>query len=177
MTRDSQRAKVYGAEDHVARLLDSVAHSMVRTLDAYGSTLILPDEVKFGHVGSIQGYVDDVLALTWVKETWPGAGPVRVRERRGQTKAHYRLGEIAIPPYRRGRAWAMREIVVLHELAHHLNHAANGYSVASHGPEFTATFVRLVQGVIGPEVGLLLAASLHEAGAKIGSLNRVAQSA
>lgn len=177
MARDSQKAKVYGAEDHVARLLDSVARTQAHTLTAYGSTLVIPDEVKFGDVESIQRYVDQVLALDWVRETWPSAGPVRVRERKGQTKAHYFMGEIAIPPYHRGRAWAMREMVVLHEVAHHLTRRASGHSAASHGPEFTAIFVHLVRGIIDPAVGLLLYAALSEAGAKIGVVNRVANTA
>ena len=46
----------------------------------------------------------------------------------------------------------MRELVVLHELAHHL---AAGTGPA-HGPQFVATFCDLAAAVMGPEVGHVL---------------------
>ena len=47
--------------------------------------------------------------------------------------------------------WALRELVVLHEVAHHLSDA-----VPPHGPEFVATFCELAQAVMGPEVAHVL---------------------
>jgi putative metallohydrolase (TIGR04338 family) len=49
-----------------------------------------------------------------------------------------------------GTRWALREIVVLHEMAHH--YAGNR---AAHGPIFADTFITLVGLVMGPEIGLL----------------------
>ena len=46
----------------------------------------------------------------------------------------------------------MRELVVLHEIAHHLDDGAG----AAHGPEFVATFCELAAVVMGPEVGHVL---------------------
>ena len=63
----------------------------------------------------------------WPCPPWCGAGRSRcaltVRARRGVTAAHYEnaagAGTIAVPD-RRPADWAMRELVVLHEVAHHL---------------------------------------------------------
>ena len=77
----------------------------------------------------MQRYVDDVLALPTVRRQWPEVAPLRVRARRAATAAHYEnrdgAGVIAVPDV--GTAdWAMRELVVLHEIAHHLCDAATG---------------------------------------------------
>lgn len=174
--RDNDKSKVYGAEQHVRRLLDSVYQSQVRTVEAYGSTLTLPDEVLFGEIGAVQHYVDRVLALDWVQATWPtqAARPVTVRPRKGSAKAHYEpyVNVIAVPPREIGGKWAMREIVVLHEIAHHLTPPGS-----AHGAEFVGVFLLLVREVIGPEVGLLLTGAMHEAGAKIRPVNRVDRTA
>ena len=47
--------------------------------------------------------------------------------------------------------WALRELVVLHEIAHHLCDAE-----PPHGPEFVATFCELAEAVMGPEVAHVL---------------------
>jgi putative metallohydrolase (TIGR04338 family) len=158
---DTQRSQVYGAEQHVRRLLDSVRTSQARTVQAYGSTLTIPDERQFADLASIQRYVDAVLALDWVGDTWPESGrALSVRKRKGQAFAHYSalLREIAIPTDTR---WAMREIVLLHEIAHHLTPGSQ------HGPSFVGAFLLLVREIIGPEVHLLLLAAMDEAGVKI----------
>ena len=45
----------------------------------------------------------------------------------------------------------MRELVVLHEIAHHLSPTE-----PAHGPDFVATFCELAGAVMGPEVGHVL---------------------
>ena len=93
------------------------------TVDVAGSRLTLPVERRFASADSVQDYVDRVLALSWVRTQWPRAAvPVRVRERAGDAQAHYERDPavIAVPGYRANAAWALRELVVLHELAHHL---------------------------------------------------------
>lgn len=120
------------------------------TVQIAGSTLTLPVERKFASIASVQTYCDAVLALNWVHAKW-GGDPVRVRERRGQRFAHYERDTktIAVAP-RLGGDWGMRELVILHELAHHLCPASG------HGPVFAELFLDLVTQVIGFEAGLLL---------------------
>ena len=143
--RDTQRARVYAAEQFVRTMFDRAAQHSSRAIDFFGTSLTLPPEAKFGSVDSVQRYVDDVIARV-------GADPVAVRRRRGVTAAHYELVDgkavIAVPER---NTWALRELVVLHELAHHVSHAD-----PPHGPDFVATYCELCETVMGPEVGLVL---------------------
>ena len=154
-TRDSQRSRVYSAEQFVRTLFDRAAQHSSRAINFFGEAITLPPEARFASMQSVSRYLDDVLALPTVTARWPAAGPLSVRPRRAATAAHYEnrdgTGVIAVPE--RGAAgWAMRELVVLHELAHHL---AAGTGPA-HGPQFVATFCDLVTAVMGPEVGHVL---------------------
>ncbi|MGB8388870.1 TIGR04338 family metallohydrolase [Mycobacterium sp.] len=153
-TRDSQRAKVYAAEQFVRTLFDRAAEHGSPALEFFGTQLTLPPEGRFGSVASVQRYVDDVLALPAVRQHWPQVLPLTVRARRAATAAHYEsrdgAGVIAVPD-RDTTDWALRELVVLHEVAHHLCRAE-----PPHGPEFVATICTLTELVMGPELGHVL---------------------
>lgn len=150
MTRDTQRSAVYAAEQFVRTLFDRAAEHGNRCVDFFGAQLTLPPEARFASVDAVGRYVSDVLRLPGVQSRWPGAGALAVRARRGATAAHYeRGGVIAVPE--RETTWALRELVVLHEVAHHLADVA-----PPHGPQFTATFCELCEVVMGPEVGHVL---------------------
>lgn len=160
--RDTTRSRLYAAEDQVGRILSTGG-----TIEFFGSNLTVPAERKFGDVDSIGPYLAKVLAFAPVAALERSTVPLLVRERRGATKAHYETihhdgrytGVIAVPPYRRG-AWALRETVVLHELAHHL--AGDG-----HGPTFVATLVHLYEHVIAPEAAHMLRVAAWEQGLSI----------
>jgi len=160
---DPQRALVYEAESVLAGLVDR--RDEFPLAEAFGSRVAVPDDRKFGDIAAVQRYVDAVLALDWVRRQAPEAAarPVRVRARRGATRAEYDLEArtIAVPTHRVGGRWAMRELVVLHELAHHLTGGAG------HGPAFVATMIELVDGLVGPEAAFLLRASLQDAGVSV----------
>ncbi|WP_024442654.1 TIGR04338 family metallohydrolase [Mycobacterium sp. UM_WGJ] len=152
--RDGQRAKVYAAEVFIRTLFDRAAETGRRNLEFFGAELTLPPEARFGSVAAVQRYADDVMALSTVRARWPDATQLTVRARRGATAAHYEkigaAGVIAVPD-QRGVDWALRELVVLHEIAHHLCDAR-----PPHGPEFVATFCALAEMVMGPELGYVL---------------------
>lgn len=163
--RDMQKSKLYEAEKFVRRTLDTLANSPSRTLDFYGSTLVIPDERKFGDLEGVQRYVDALQSLNWVRAAWSRAEvPVTVRARKGSRFAHYEpWGHVlAVPPHQGGLSWAMRELVILHEMTHHLTR-----SVQAHGPDFAGTFLALVTEAMGPEVGLLLDDSFTQHGIEI----------
>ena len=149
MSRDTQRGKVYAAEQFVRTLFDRAAEHGSRSVEFFGTPLTLPPEGRFASVESVQSYVDSVLNHPGVQAHWPTAGSVAVRPRRGVTAAHYERGDgdavIAVSA-RRDR-WALRELVVLHEIAHHLCDAT-----PPHGPEFVGAFCELAGLVMGPEV-------------------------
>jgi putative metallohydrolase (TIGR04338 family) len=152
--RDTQRAKVYAAEVFVRTLFERAAERGSGDIDFFGTALTLPPEARFGSVAAVQRYIDDVLVLPSVRDRWPDAAELTVRARRGTTAAHYEIldgaGIIAVPD-RRGVGWALRELVVLHEIAHHLCDAR-----PPHGREFVATFCELAELVMGPELGYVL---------------------
>jgi putative metallohydrolase (TIGR04338 family) len=152
--RDSQRSKVYAAEEFVRTLFDRAAEHGSPVVEFFGTQLTLPPEARFGSVASVQRYVDEVLALTAVRQHWPDVLPLRIRTRRAATAAHYEnrdgAGIIAVPD-RDTADWALRELVVLHEVSHHLCQAQ-----PPHGPEFVATICRLTELVMGPELGHVL---------------------
>lgn len=112
--RDSQRSKVYAAEEFVRTLFDRAGARGNRVVEFFGTPLTLPPEGRFGSVPAVQRYVDDVLDHPVVRGRWPSAAPVIVRARRGITAAHYELSEdaavIAVPE--RHSTWALRELVV-----------------------------------------------------------------
>jgi putative metallohydrolase (TIGR04338 family) len=91
---------------------------------------------------------------------------VRVRARgggSGHVAAHYERETATIAVSLR-HAGALREFVVLHELAHHLE-SDSAAGPAPHGVEFCHRYLELVDGVIGPEAALLLRGCLADCGA------------
>lgn len=121
-----------------------------------GSTILLPLERKFGDLESIRSYLEWVCQLPSVVERYHPTIP-RLRERRGQTKAHYSHGEIALPDAK----WALCETVVLHEFAHHLDRDTR---VEDHGPTFRRCLLDLIEAAMGAEVKLALMVSWSDNG-------------
>ena len=152
--RDSQRSKVYAAEEFVRTLFDRAAEHGSTSVEFFGTQLTLPPEARFGSLAAVRRYVDDVLALPAVRREWPGVAPLRVRARRAATAAHYEnrdgTGVIAVPDHQ-DAGWAMRELVVLHEIAHHLCDVQ-----PAHGSQYVTTLCTLAGLVMGPEAGHVL---------------------
>lgn len=155
---------VYAAEEQWSAVLDRGG-----PVDFFGSRLDVPAQRRFGDVASVQAYVDAVLALPGVRSAYPSAGPVVVRERSGQGKAHYEPATAVIAlPLR--TLWAGRETVVLHELAHHVSCSAGVPGDRGgrrwHGPEFRAAMLTLVTEALGDPAALLLRAGYDAAGVR-----------
>jgi len=152
--RDSQRSRVYAAEEFVRTLFDRAAEHGSTSVEFFGTQLTLPPEARFGSLAAVQRYVDDVLALPAVRHEWPKVTPLTVRARRAASAAHYEnrngAGVIAVPDLATAE-WAMRELVVLHEIAHHLCDVQ-----PPHGSEYVTTLCTLAELVMGPEAGHVL---------------------
>lgn len=146
---DHQRGRVYAAEQVWALRLDA-ARRGARSATVAGSAVLLPHELLFGTLGAAQTYADARL-VGW------GLPPVLLRVRRGQSKAHWEAGSpavIALPVPEHGEPWAMREAVLLHELAHHL--AAGLDAEPGHGPMFPARLLQLVGQALGEQAAFAL---------------------
>lgn len=153
--RDSQRARVYAGEESWALQLDAARRGAPRA-EVAGSAVLLPRELQFGTLAAAQDYADRALA------GWD-VPPVHLRTRRGPGKAHWEApGVVALPVPAHGTPWAMRESVLLHELAHHLAFHLDGR--ADHGRRFTARMLELVTTALGPEAALALRVAWAENG-------------
>lgn len=161
--RDTRKTAVYEVEALVRTMFDRADRFGHRTVEAAGSHVTLPVERKFASIASVQSYLDAVLALAWVQTRWPRASvPVRVRARAGHAAAHYETDSatIALPEHRDNTAWAFRELVVLHELAHHLDpEDPDDRTEPAHGPGFVDRYLTLVGEIIGPEAAFVLRAA------------------
>ena len=107
--RDTQRSRVYAAEQFVRSLFDHAAQHSSRIIDFFGESITLPPEARFASVESVQRYVDEVMHLPAVTDVRPIPGPLTVRARRTAAAAHYEnsggTGVIAVPD-RTGGGWA-----------------------------------------------------------------------
>lgn len=157
---------VYGAEHQWSAVLDRGG-----LVNFHGSHIYVPLQKRFADISSVQRYVDGVLALDSIQEAFPNAGPVRVRERRGQGKAHYEPSTKTIAIPLEDRMFG-RESTVLHELAHHLSVGEGLASTPSgtrwHGKEFREAMLFLVSVVLGEPAALLLRAGYHSSGVRGG---------
>ncbi|MEQ6901336.1 TIGR04338 family metallohydrolase [Nocardioides sp. YIM 152588] len=162
MSTDPDRWAAYAAEDQVAGWLDTLRPDRPEiTVD--GRTFKPEPEPRFTDPEAVGRYVDQVLGhLAERGRRYGGreALPVRVRPRRGSTAATYSLDDatIAVPPFERGGRWALRGLVVLHEIAHHL-HGEPG-----HGAAWRGTFVRLLEDLGSPVTAELLQHAYAEEG-------------
>lgn len=159
--RDPDRGRVYAAEDEVLAWLTS---GEVRIA---GETFSPEREARFTGPEEVQRYVDRVLAYL-VDGGHRFADrerlAVTIRARRGARRAHYEPDRrvIAVPTRTSGGGWALREHVVLHELAHHLT--GPDPSAGAHGADFRATLLRLLEAVGHVETARLLAHRFAAAG-------------
>lgn len=133
--RDPQRFRVYAAERAVG----------------------FPRAPEFPSLAAVRAHVATVLATpvwrTLSDDTLAAGMPVVVRRgRRSHAYARVRALEapVVVVPRDRWRRWT-----VLHELAH----CARGPRTANHGPEFTASYLRLVRGCWDPALADRLAAA------------------
>jgi len=149
--RDGQRSRVYAAEAVWRAQLDA-ARAGARELSVAGSVLVLPQELILGSLPAASAYLRRVEAEPAYRQSFPDAPALRVRARRGAGRAHYEPPDtIALPAPRTGPRWALREAVVLHEVAHHVAGAP-----LTHGPHFAAALLRLVAITLGDEAAFAL---------------------
>lgn len=143
--RDGQRSRVYAAEDLWRAQLDA-ARAGAREVDVAGSRVVLPMELLFGDLAAVRAW----LARLEADPAYPHVAPLTVRARRGAGRAVYAVpGTVALPDT--GTAWALRETVVLHEVAHHV-----AGPPLTHGPHFTAAVLRLAALALGAEASFVL---------------------
>ncbi len=147
---DADRSAVYAAEDQWSAVLDRGG-----VIDFFGSTLDLPCQRKFGALEHMQYYISAITSE-----------PVKVRARKGSTRAHFdpTKNEIAIPM---DVTWAARESVLLHEVAHALTYIQ--CADLTHGRKYRITMLALVREHLSPQAELILAAGYAAQGLSQGT--------
>lgn len=157
-TRDTHRNRVYAAEALVWNMFERADQLPGRQVEIFGSRVTLPIERRVVSLESMQTYVDAVLALETVRSRYKRARiPVTVRARRGQSRAHYEYATatIAMPLHNRSM---LREFVLLHEIAHHLQPLGS----PGHGRQFCQILCHLVELALGAEAAWLLRVTLAD---------------
>ena len=169
-TRDSQRSRVYRAEQAWAARLDA-ARCGAGLATVAGSAVLLPAERRFGTLRSAADYAARVLALPEAIAQW-GALPAPIlRLRAGANHAHWEPpGVIALPVPVHGEPWALRESVLLHEVAHHVASQVHVDRRIGHGPGFPATLLALVALALGEEAALALRVAYGDERVEVGGL-------
>ncbi|MEX2289964.1 MAG: TIGR04338 family metallohydrolase [Mycobacteriales bacterium] len=167
-SRDSQRARVYRAEDAWAARLDAARRGAALATIG-GSALLLPAERRLGALPAARDYAARVVALPEVVAVFGAVRPPSLRTRRGVRAAHWESpGTIALPVPVHGEPWALRETVLLHELAHHL--AESTGRARGHRPPYPSVVLLLVQLVLGDEAALALRIEYGEHDVEVGAL-------
>ena len=142
--------RVYAAEDTLLFMLDHGG-----TAQFMGSSLTMPVERRFADVESVQRYLAEVRKRPWGY----GMTPVpTVRVRKGGARAHWSDGVIALPDGIGAKGWAMREVVVLHEYAHHVTWHV--FAATGHGQQFQQVYLELLECAVGPEAAFVVRAGL-----------------
>jgi len=162
------KEKIYQVEFALRDILD-VANEGDRTYRIAGMELTMPVEYKFGELDHIQKYANAVIR-DYNGRHDTRHNKVRVVEGRKSLhrKAYYThsMARITLPQRDRG-SWAWRQVVVLHEIAHHLA------SCHGHGVEFARVMLDLLENYVGPQAGLVYMILLDKEGITIGRKEHV----
>lgn len=137
--RDSQRSKVYAAENKAFPHM----HDERMTL------------------AGCKSFVSIVVNCQFWKES-KGRKIVKIKDGRGTRRAMYypKTNKINLPK------WARNEWVIIHELAHFLCWQKHEDTVPSHGVKFCGIYLKLVEQVLGAEAAVDLAVSFEMRGVK-----------
>lgn len=122
----------YHQDEGAARL-----YRAERRLRTHYDALDPSPELRFDGLPEVQAYVDRILGWPWTPKPWP----VRVQATDG---GPYYRSAIYLPDIPKAR----RELVVLHELAHHMSRQR----VQDHGVQFLGAFLDLLSTAMGPDV-------------------------
>ena len=155
--KDLDRTSVYAAEDLWSKAMDRGG-----VVNFFGSTFTLPEQKIFGDLVAMQKTVDFWLQSPLIQTTFPALGPVVVRGRKGERKAHYEPGGVIAIPLE--QTWACKEAVLAHEFAHHC--AWNETSPA-HGVAFRNALISIAECAFGVESALLLRATYDGVGLEV----------
>jgi putative metallohydrolase (TIGR04338 family) len=166
--RDTQRSRVYRAEEAWAARLDAARHG-ARFARVGGSNVLVPAERRFGDLVGAATYGRALLAQPDVVRAFGRLPAPELRPRRGGGAAHWEPpGTIAVHVPEHGEPWALRESVLLHELGHHVGHLTG--RTPHHAAPFPAIVLLLVQAALGEHAAFALRVDYGEQRVRLGAL-------
>ncbi len=131
--------------------------------------MVLPAERRLGSLDAAAAYVRRLLALPAVTDALGAQAAPALRQRRGTARAHWEPpGTIALPVPPHGEPWALRETVLLHEVAHHLGETTG--RCRGHRPPFPAVVLLLAEAALGAEAGFALRVEYGAQDVEVGTL-------
>lgn len=175
---DPEKNLVYDAESLVRGWLDAVdpetgtvTVTLHRGGKPYKNTYSPEPEVKFSKPPEVGRFVNKTLKRLRMQRAQFGTHyfdrelkDVKIVASRARTTAHYYRGQIFIPDREKGGAWALRSMVALHELTHHLNSGLDGILLDAHGEGFRHTFITLLEDIGWTEISRMLRDAYREVG-------------
>lgn len=155
--RDFQRKRLYRAEQAV-REFSVQSDKNEGWIEFMNVEMFLQRELWFRSTDDIEEYLRRVMRTKWYKRVCPKSyvtQQIAVETHGAHFHAHYYYdGTMKFPPWPKPGITneLHRELVVLHELAHHVT----PLRYAGHGAEFSGNFLYIVTNKLGPEYGALL---------------------
>lgn len=161
--RDSQKQRVYDAEQVIRGLLDTPigTHDMTAEERRALAQKFINKVCKRKYV--VRKYGSSVIENgRTTGERIPHIPSVRLgANNKRRTATAWGSHTIELPPSKAGR-WAFCYSVLIHELAHNFERKQNGYKYAGHDWPFAAIYLDLVRNVMGREAYLALKRSFRE---------------
>lgn len=138
--RDSQRKKLYTAEDSIRAAKEPAFGGMITTWAYF-------DRVRFDkwfirHYGNWSFVITDGRGTTSARGSY-----------RGKNITGHHVGDINLP------RWSRRPLTILHEIAHAVSRQQHGYDEPGHGRSFAALYLKLVAHFLGVDAGQQLKAA------------------
>lgn len=146
---NTRESGIYAAELEVRRIMRNPTK-----LAPNGHLGLYPVELLWTTAEQVQGYLDIVLSWPWDRWRTGPAWPMKAEWDDWPTP-HYRSGIIYLPKV---APWCLRELVVLHEVAHHFTQGQ------VHGPAWVQAFLDLLGTCMAPTVAQLMRDHLNQNG-------------
>ena len=153
MVAVTAREDVYRAEWTLQSIMSSDA-----PYTAFGSTFVLPPDIKFSELEHIQAYVNRVIDRINSDLDRDFGYPEVMTGRKTLHKKAYQQGNRIVLPHRESGKWAWNVTVVLHEVAHFLT---PGHG---HDATFTGMLTYLFEIAVCPEAAFVYRTLLMESG-------------
>ena len=177
-TGSGQAQRVYVVENSLWEALDQASDTGIRDYHRFGTTYTLPNERKFGSLESVHIYLE---RLTGLKSFYAEFGSIvapavkpTTRDSNGayrQTSADADGMAINLAPHGGGVSTHLREMRVLHEMAHAVDiqiARRNGTKTDGHSKGFLDIFLKLIRIAMDDEMFVsLFRYMLMENGAKL----------